>query len=314
MTPNDPRGLSREPAQQKTDLEVFLRVRAPELLRQHWVNLLLGVFIVIAVIVFFISRSQNKAAANAALADRTADAYDYARQARAALLESPISSPEANRTRQQSAQQALDAVEIVLANDATPAQKAIALIAKADVYWALSNVKPERLATSQPVIGFDATKKASAYLADAEAAYGEVLGKYADQKAAVGNALMGMGAIAENRSDWKNAETWYRRAADDQSIAVEFRDIAKARLEMLAEVRLPFALAAPASQPTATPAAPPTPAFGPSFGAPAGMILPTTPTPTTSPASIYAPGFGGSGNVGLSVPSLLSTPTTQPTP
>jgi hypothetical protein len=278
MDPAEPR---REA--QKTDLEVFMRVRGPELLRQHASNIILGVLILLAVAMFLYTRSRNKVAFEQANTQNTAVAYDYAMQARS-LLETPGSAPQEIQER---VKQATNAADMVLESDAPPLQKAAAQLAKAEVFWALANAPERSLASTQPVIGFT-VKTPDAYLADADAAYTEILSKYADQKDAVGNALLGLAAIAENRRDFVKAGDWYNRAAADDSLRPEYRLIAKSRLAMLDQLQKPYALAAPATQQAAgtTTAQPTTQQIIPAFALPTSApAAPATAAPTMAPAA-----------------------------
>ena len=107
-------------------------------------------------------------------------------------------------------------------------------------------------------MGFQ-SKSSEGYLTDADAAYTEILSKYADQKDAVANALLGLAAIAENRRDFAKAGEWYGRVNADASLRNEYHQIAKSRLAMLDDLKKPYALAKPTSQPATTePASMPT--------------------------------------------------------
>lgn len=275
--PADRRFESPEPKNDRTDLEVWLRVKGPELLRQNAANILLAVAVLIALGFFLYNRAQGKRAEALIVQQNSAAAYDTATQLRGAMT--GVTSDAAARDRQQRARDAISYADVVINSDAaTPAQKAIALLAKGDVYWALANAPAAALATSQPVASFP-VKAGDAYLDDAAAAYTEILGKYENEPEPVASALLSLAAIAENRGTFdgpNGAASWYQRAIDEQSIRPAYRDVAKARLAMLADLRKPVTLAS--TQPAAAPATAPL------------IFRPAAPTtapaaPTTAPAA-----------------------------
>ena len=80
----DRRADSDPPKTDRTDLEVWLRVKGPDFLRRQAANLVLGVALAIALGFFLYSRSRNKAAEQSIVAQNAAAAYDFALQLRQA--------------------------------------------------------------------------------------------------------------------------------------------------------------------------------------------------------------------------------------
>ena len=237
------------PKTDRTDLEVWMRVKGPELLRENAANIALAVAVLIAAGFFFYNRQQAKRVESQAVQQNAAAAYDYSTQLQRALA-GPSNSDASARDRQQRARDAINAADVVInADAATPAQRAIALLAKGDVYWALANAPAVALATSQPVASFT-VKPADGFLADAETAYSEILRSYGDEAEPVASALLSLAAINENRGKFDDAAKWYQHAIDEPSLRPAYHDIAAARLAMLADLRKPYTLATSATQPT----------------------------------------------------------------
>ena len=284
METPDRRSATTAPKSDKSDLEVFLRVTGPELLRKHAANILMLVLLAIALAMFLYTRSRNKAAEQQATHHNTAVAYDSAQEVRE-MFQTPIFTDEVAKVRQEKVREVLTAVEQVLTSDAAPSQKAAAQLAKADVLWQMANAPEASLATSRPTVGFN-LKPAAGYLDDAEAAYTELLSKYANEKEYAANALISLGAVAESRGKFDEAKQWYEKAIGDKSLRPVYHEIATERSRLLQEMRKPYTLAAPASQPatqstneTTTPATT-LPA------APSAFPLPVTTMPATTPAGM----------------------------
>lgn len=248
METPDRRPNSAPPTAEKTDLEVFLRVKAPELFEKHAANILMVVLLVIAAGFFLYTRSRNKAAEQAATNQNTAIAYDFAQQARE-MFNAPVFSDAAAHERQQKVRDVFNAVELVLTSDADASQKAAAQLAKADVLWQLANAPDAAIATTQPASGFT-VKNAAGYLDDAEQAYTEILSKYADQKEYAANALLSLAAIAETRGKFDDAKQWYEKVIADATLRPAYHDLATSREKLLVDLRKPYAIAPPTSQPT----------------------------------------------------------------
>ncbi len=258
----------RRPANEKTDLEVLMRVKAPEFFEKHGANIILGIILLAAIVFFFYQKRKTHQQEAYSTNVDTAIAYNYAIQLRD-LMVPPGLSNDSGRDRQALANEAFSRADKVLTSDATPAQKASAQLAKAEVLWALAIMPPESLATSQPVSGFT-PRTQQAYLEDARLAYFEILQKYPDQKEIAANALLSLAAICESGSKFDDAQDWYQKVLRDDTLRGVYHDIAKSRLAALDDLKKPFVLMSPATQPTSRPANAPSTA-------------PATSQPTTQP-------------------------------
>lgn len=278
--PNAPKAADR--MADKSDLEVFLRVKGPELLQKHAANILMVALLLIAAGFYLYTRSRNKAAEQAATNQNTAIAYDFAQQARTLFL-APVNNEVLARERQQKARDVFNAVQLVLESDAGPEQKAAAQLSKAEVLWQLANAPDNSLSTTQPSSGFT-LKTPAAYLDDAEQAYTEILSKYADQKEYAAIALISLGAVAETRGDFDKAKAWYDKVTGDASLRPVYHEIASGRAKMLDEIRKPHLLAPPSSQPSSQPSTQPAAAaLPPLIARPADASLPATSPATQAP-------------------------------
>jgi hypothetical protein len=271
-------------------MEMFLRVRGPELLKQHAGNVLLVVLLIAAAAMFLYTRSRNKAQEQFVSNQNTAIAYDFALQLRDQISDLTAST-EQIQTR---ARDAINAADLVLNSDALPNQKAAALLAKGEIYWALANAPQETPASTQPTTMLAIKPPSQAeYLDLASSAYTDILGKHENEKEYVGNALLSLAAIAETRRDFATAATFYQRAIDDQSLRSVYRQIAENRKALLDDIRKPVLLAAPTTRPTGMP----TPnSFGPSISLDPTFDSMMSPGPSTA------------------LPDLLNPPTTRPAP
>jgi tetratricopeptide (TPR) repeat protein len=247
--------VDRRPEPPKNDLEMLLRVKGPEFFQKHAANVVLGIVLIAAVIYFIMQRRKAQESEIQATNQNTAIAYNYAVQLRD-LAARPDLSEEAARQRQELATLVFSAADLVINSQSDAAQKAAAQLSKAEALWALASVPPDALASTQPVAGF-IPRETSAYLEDAKAAYTEILSKYPDQKEIVANALLSLGTIAESSSKFDEARQWYEKAIADTSLRPIYGEIAKGRVERLADLSTPFTLATPTSQPATQPSVTP---------------------------------------------------------
>ena len=154
--------------------------------------------------------------------------------------------------------------------------QAEALIAKADLNYALASIPPVQGAATQPIL---IIKPQRELLETASEAYRTVISNYADQRYAAIAARFGLAAIAENRGDFDAAKQQYDQIALDTKDMPAYQQMASRRLNMLGEIRnkpmfgtpttlpsmaelmpstvpatLPLGVAAPATQATSAPA------------------------------------------------------------
>lgn len=180
----------------------------------------------------------------------------------------------------------------LLAGAKDPVVRAEALIAKGDLNWQTANFPQLPGATTRPSLA--GTKTAADYLSAAETAYASVLRDHVDQRFSAVSARLGLGAIAENRGQWDEANKHYQVVADDSNAPESFRSQARSRLEIVKMIREPLYVGAKpvTTQPAATqPATQPTTASA--VTQPAAMV-----EPTTTPA--------------VAIPTTRSAATTQP--
>jgi hypothetical protein len=90
-------------------------------------------------------------------------------------------------------------------------------------------------------------------LDNAEKAYTQVLDQYPDQKLPVVSARFGLAAIDENQHVWNKASQQYQAIEDDPAASLSFKDQAKMRLRLLAEIQKPAFIASAIAQPTTAP-------------------------------------------------------------
>ncbi|CAN5445393.1 hypothetical protein BH10PLA1_BH10PLA1_16380 [soil metagenome] len=170
-------------------------------------------------------------------------------------------------------------IEELLASAKDPYIRAEALIAQGDLNWLIANFPQLPGATTRPSL--KAPKSNDEYLAAAEKAYKSVVNDYVDQRMSAISARLGLGAIAENRRDWTDANKDYQIVADDKSAPAAFSTLAQQRLEIIKVIKEPVLLGqahAPTTQdvesmlPTTMPMLPTT------FPAAMQNVLPLPPT------------------------------------
>lgn len=164
--------------------------------------------------------------------------------------------------------------------------------------WLKTGAAALNAALSAPPAGKPAPDRGE-MLKTAESAYRQVVDNAGDDKTALGQAMIGLGIVAESRGQIDEARTWYQRAKDEAALKeTPLAAEAAYRLEGLAHWAEPveFPPPAPAPAPVATtpgtfapppaistPAVPETPADS---GTPAADTTSdaSTPVPTTQPA------------------------------
>jgi tetratricopeptide (TPR) repeat protein len=142
-----------------------------------------------------------------------------------------------------------ESLERVKLNTTDRAQLAEALVARGDLNWQLANMPELPGATTRPMLRLDQTSTES--LDNAEKAYSEILDQYPDQKLAMISARFGLAAVDENNHAWNKAGQEYQAIQTDASASPGFKEQAKTREKLLAEISQPTFLATPATQPVA---------------------------------------------------------------
>jgi tetratricopeptide (TPR) repeat protein len=134
--------------------------------------------------------------------------------------------------------------------------RAEALVARGDLNWVLANLPPLASATTQPMLALP--QSSSEYLENAAGAYQQVLKNYNSNMIAKASALLGLGAIEENRGNWDKATEDYNQLTSDPAMASAFKEVARQHLAMIPQLRVPVYLGSysstqPSSQPTTEP-------------------------------------------------------------
>jgi hypothetical protein len=165
----------------------------------------------------------------------------------------PLLTPELSKERLQRARDAVALADVVIDTSKQPGQRAMALLAKGDVYLTLGSLPQAALAGAEPISGFESLDPAT-YLVEAETAFTRVLSDYADESSAAISALFGLATVAENRRDFDAARSWYGKVESSPTATDSDKLLAGNRKRLLDQISLPPLLALPPQQ---TPVSPP---------------------------------------------------------
>jgi hypothetical protein len=173
-----------------------------------------------------------------------------------------------------------------------------ALIAKADLNYALAMMPSVQAASTQPIL---VIKEPKELLENAGEAYRTVINNYTDQKYAVVAARFGLATLAENRRDFDAAKQQYDQLALETRDMAAYQQMASLRLNMLEQLRNPPRFGKPTSMPSLAELMPTTLPAGPAGPvAPSSMRAATQATAASAPASAKPQA------------AATTTPTTQP--
>jgi hypothetical protein len=229
-------------------------MQMPDLRRKYLgraVLALVAVLVVVAVILHRINASHEAAVV----------AGDYLARARrvvqfdlpnAALSSATLDDAFYNRLGAL-AEQAQSDTEKVVTISGDPKLLAQAALLRGDLAFALANVpapSPTTAAT-KPVTGLKT--KAEDYLAQATAAYQEVVDKYSDQALNVVSAQFGLAAVAQNKRDWTAAQAQYKAIVDGKDTPPSLRRRAEQLRDALSNVQKAPLLVQGAIEPLVTP-------------------------------------------------------------
>jgi hypothetical protein len=139
------------------------------------------------------------------------------------------------------------------------AVRAQALIVQGDLNFALADMPDLPGATTQPSLRPDISK--TDLLANAQAAYSQVLSDYPNDSYALAAARFGLAAVAEDLanagstpdpSQWDTARQQYQAVIDDPNAPSAYKVYANARLSMLSDLqqRLAIGVPPPGAKPT----------------------------------------------------------------
>ena len=177
-------------------------------------------------------------------------------------------------------------------------------MARGDLNWAAATLPELPGSATQPALQFN--RKES--LDSAAEAYRTVVDNYGDIKQAAVAARLSLGAIAEERGQWDEAKANYEKVAAEAKDQPAYAELARARLQILEQLRNPVILATPSTLPaipplvaapttatmpmgaaTTAPAAPPAAPTTASAGAATQPAVAQPPPPPAPPAPTAAP-------------------------
>lgn len=152
-----------------------------------------------------------------------------------------------------------------------------AQLARGDLNWVAATLPEIPAAATQPSMQFNSKE----LLGSAAEAYRTVADSYSDIPQTAVAARLSLGAIAEERRQWDDAKAIYEKVAGDAKDQPAYAELARARLQILDQLRNPAILATPTTLP----------AIPPLVAAPATATAPTTAAtaiPTTAPVGTPA--------------------------
>jgi tetratricopeptide (TPR) repeat protein len=207
--------------------------------REYGGRVILGLVIVILAIVLIVQRMGNSGATQLKVRDDLA----YARNQIDRLNHVRVSDDGRPTVRPAE----VDGVRKILQEIRDKASDknvlAAAAVAMGDYSWALANYPDLPAAATQPSLKPD--KDRADLLKDAQSAYQQVLSEYPDEVLANITARFGLGAVAENQSNWDEAKKQYEAVkAMASPIADTYKILADARLKELEAIRQPVLVGA----------------------------------------------------------------------
>ena len=196
------------------------------------------------------------------------------------LSESPADWIKYIQTQETGADAAIS--NLLNSSDATATTRARAFVFRGDLYWNLANLP--QLPGAETEANLRLPQSSDALLQKSFDAYSEVTKNptYADQHEILDDAHLGLAAIAENRGDWKTAESEFNAVVNDPNSISVLVDQAKIGLLELPLLQKKLYVAPPSGIGPATMPVD-TGLLGPIGPMPSTLQLPTTtPVPATS--------------------------------
>ena len=216
--------------------------KAPDFLRAHGLKIALGTALVAALVVFFAQRTSTARQQQETAAANLAGARDGLTQLRQLAL-APLPDEQFADQRDQIAGTVRQALDAALADADTPARKADALAARADLSWAMAALPTPAGATTRPALAPRQTRDES--LDAAAKDWGLVLSEFPGQPGPAADARFGLAAVAEDRGEFDRAAEHYQAVVDDGSALKMHRDLAADRLAALPDLRRPVRFGTP---------------------------------------------------------------------
>lgn len=122
-------------------------------------------------------------------------------------------------------------------NASDKAVVAQALLAQADLAWALGNFPHPSPASTQPAPKLE--KERPEFLNDAKTSYQQLISQYGDQAVPVLAAHFGLAAVAENARNWDEARKEYEAVKNDPNALDAYKRLADLKLKALEDLRQP---------------------------------------------------------------------------
>jgi len=168
-------------------------------------------------------------------------------------------------------------LDVAAGNADTDTLKAETELARGDLYWTLANLSDIPGAATQPALALP--EKPDELLNKAQAAYDVVLAQHSSIELARGSALLGLGAIAENRGKWDVAQQRYDELTNSD-LSPTHKFLAQQRITLIPILSKPRRIV-PATMPATQPAAVP---LIDAMNQPVEATTRPTTAPTTTPA------------------------------
>jgi len=221
--------------------------------------------IALVVLVFrYRSESKRQQIESARISLSSARDAIFSLERQSAMFLDPL---QAARQRAEILANANAALDAALANADNDTIKAEAIASRGDLYWTMANLPDLPGATTQPALALPEPR--SALLDRARGAYEQILSQYPKETLARATAMLGLGAVAENRGDWTEASAAYERVKSSD-LPTLYKALAEQRLALIPVISKPRRMTAatlPSTQPTTLPAA---------VAAPTETVEPTT--------------------------------------
>jgi len=237
----------------------------PEFFQQNASRILLGLtLVVLAVLIirYRIASAQERQATARAAAVR---ARQDLQQLKQDMLFSSAPPERVAAEREQLAAQVLAELSEVLndSSDSDTTLRADAYTIRGDLYWTLANSPVFSEATTRPMLAMK--EPPDTLLSEAEADYRHVVDQYPSQLMDWATAQFGLAAIAENRSNWDEAQKRLEEVENRSDAPDMLKSTAQIQTGLLERIRQPVLVGPyPTTVPTTAPTAATPPATAPS--------------------------------------------------
>jgi tetratricopeptide (TPR) repeat protein len=285
----------QNPQAGKTDLEIFFLYSLPTFFKKHLDRILIGVLLVAAATMFWRFRSQSLESEASSIDQSSALVWESIISQRM-----PLSVPAFDADGLKGQLDAYTGIERLIKNvldgsQSTDLQKASALLARGELNWMMANLAAKSAAS--PAVSPGTTtapttaavlklEPADVYLAQSEQAYREILGPYEKQTELAFRALFGLAGVMENRGKFDEAKQAYERVIAHAQSSPFYKDLARSRIQLLADLGTNFRPITATSRPVPRPDPAAAAFMPPATPIPAGpTTLPAVAAPTTQPSN-----------------------------